>query len=50
VPTSVLKDRRDPSVAESLNPVGRDVPVLRPIGHHDDQFIDIDLDGVLSPI
>ena len=30
VPTSVLKDRRAPSVAESPNPVGRDVPVLRP--------------------
>jgi hypothetical protein len=50
VPTPVLKNGRDPPVGENLDPYGRDVTVLRPIGHHDDQLIGIDLDGMLSPI
>ena len=50
VPTLVLKHGHDPSVGESLEPGGRDVSVLRTIGHHDDQLSGIDLDGMLSPI
>jgi hypothetical protein len=50
VPTPVLKYWHDSPVGESLVPDGRDVTVLRFIGHHDDQLIGIDLDGMLSPI
>jgi hypothetical protein len=50
VPTPVLKDSRVAFVGNTLDAVRRDVTVLGPIGHHDDQLIDIDLDGVLSPV
>jgi hypothetical protein len=50
VPTPVLKNGHDPSVGEGLDPDGRYVTVMRPIGHHDDQLIGIDLDGMLSPV
>jgi hypothetical protein len=49
VPTPVLKNGHPP-VRASLDPDGRDVTVLRPIAHYNDQLIGTDLDGMLPPI
>ena len=47
--TPVLENGHLP-VGASLDSDGRDVTVLRPIGHYNDQLIGTDLDGMLSPI